>query len=417
MIIVKDISKFNHKKGQTSRIKYIVIHYTGSKADAKQQTDYFASGDRGASAHYFVGFKGDIRQSVEDSDIAWHVGSKMYKHPYCRNNNSIGIELCSKTNASVNVADANWYFEDPTIKMAVELTKSLMKKYKIPIENVLRHYDVTGKCCPAPFVFNTGKHTWDEFKKALMGEEVKVSKKESTDNAKKIWDYLKGKGFNEYAVAGIMGNLYAESGLNPINLQNSFEKKLGKTDEEYTKAVDSGLYTEESFIKDKAGYGLAQWTFWTRKKALIEYAKKHGKSIGDLDMQLEFFYKELYANPVLYRALKNSKSVKNASDAILHNYERPKDQSKAVEEKRASYGLKFYEQYADGSNGALNISEEFKVKVDIDYLNIRKGPGMNYDKTGAYTGRGVFTIVETSGNWGRLKSPVGWICLDYAEKL
>lgn len=415
MIINKNISKFNHKKGQTSRIKYIVIHYTGSKADAKQQTEYFAGGNRGASAHYFVGFNGDVWQSVEDANVAWHVGSKTYKHPYCRNDNSIGIELCSKTNASVNIADANWYFEDPTIKSAIELTKELMAKYKIPVENVIRHYDVTGKCCPAPFVYNNKKHTWDEFKRAISV--INTSNKNDMDNSKKIWDYLKSKGFNEFAVAGIMGNLYAESGLRSTNLQNDFEKKLGLSDEDYTKAVDSGLYTEESFIKDKAGYGLAQWTFWTRKKALLDYAKLHGKSIGDLDMQLEFFYKELYVNPILYRLLKNSKSIKEASDGILHKYERPADQSKKVEEKRASYGIKFYEQYADESNGALNTSETFKVRVDIDDLNIRKGPGMNYNKTGEFTGRGVFTIVETSGNWGRLKSPVGWICLDYAEKL
>lgn len=417
MKINKNISKFNHKKGQTSRIKYIVIHYTGSTADAKQQTEYFAGSNRGASAHYFVGFNGDIWQSVEDSDIAWHVGSKTYKHTYCRNDNSIGIELCSKTNSSVKVADANWYFEDPTIKSAIELTTSLMQKYGVPIENVLRHYDVTGKCCPAPFVFNKGKHTWDAFKKALQNGDAKVSKKTNTDDSKKIWDYFKSKRLNDFAVAGIMGNLYAESGLNPKNLQNSFEKKLKKTDEEYTKAVDIGLYTEDSFIKDKAGYGLAQWTFWSRKKALLEYAKKQMKSIGDLDMQLEFFYKELYANPVLYRLLKNSKSVKEASDAMLHEYERPKDQSKAVEEKRASYGMTFYELYSTELLNDVTTEESFKVRVDIDYLNIRKGPGMNYDKTGAFTGKGVFTIVETSGNWGRLKSPVGWICLDYAEKL
>lgn len=59
----------------------------------------------------------------------------------------------------------------------------------------------------------------------------------------------------------------------------------------------------------------------------------------------------------------------------------------------------------------------YKVRVSIDDLNIRKGPGTEYPKTGKYTGKGVFTIVETQGNWGKLKSGAGWICLDYAKKV
>ena len=84
----------------------------------------------------------------------------------------------------------------------------------------------------------------------------------------------------------MMGNLFAESALSPINLQNTYEKKLGYSDSAYTTAVDNGTYT--NFIKDSAGYGLAQWTFWSRKQNLLNYAKSKGVSIGDLNMQLEF---------------------------------------------------------------------------------------------------------------------------------
>ena len=84
----------------------------------------------------------------------------------------------------------------------------------------------------------------------------------------------------------MMGNLFAESALSPINLQNTYEKKLGYSDSTYTTAVDNGTYT--NFIKDSAGYGLAQWTFWSRKQNLLNYAKSKGVSIGDLNMQLEF---------------------------------------------------------------------------------------------------------------------------------
>ena len=100
-----------------------------------------------------------------------------------------------------------------------------------------------------------------------------------------IWDFLKKEGFNDYGVAGLMGNLYAESGLLPNNLQNTFNSKLGLSDEEYTKRVDNGTYT--NFVHDSAGYGLAQWTYYSRKQNLLNFAKSKRKSIGDLEIQLQ----------------------------------------------------------------------------------------------------------------------------------
>lgn len=105
-------------------------------------------------------------------------------------------------------------------------------------------------------------------------------------NEEKIWRFLKDCGLNDYGAAGLMGNLYAESGLNPKNLQNTYEKKLGYTDDSYTDAVDSGDYS--NFINDSAGYGLAQWTYWSRKQALLAFCKASGASIGDLDCSLPF---------------------------------------------------------------------------------------------------------------------------------
>ena len=105
-------------------------------------------------------------------------------------------------------------------------------------------------------------------------------------NEQIIWQFLKKQGFTAAGAADMMGNLFAESALSPINLQNTYEKKLGYSDSAYTIAVDNGTYT--NFIKDSAGYGLAQWTFWSRKQNLLNYAKSKGVSIGDLNMQLEF---------------------------------------------------------------------------------------------------------------------------------
>lgn len=159
-----------------------------------------------------------------------------------------------------------------------------------------------------------------------------------------IWNFLKGKGLNDFAVAGIMGNLYAESALNPKNLQNSYEKSLGFTDASYTEAVDNGSYT--NFVHDSAGYGLVQWTYYSRKRNLLDYAKSVAKSVGDLDMQLDFMWKELQDSTSVVKALVSAKGVREASNVILLKYERPADQSTSAQDKRAGYGQKFYDKFA-----------------------------------------------------------------------
>lgn len=168
-------------------------------------------------------------------------------------------------------------------------------------------------------------------------------------NAQIIWNYFKSKGFSDCGTAGLMGNLYAESGLIPTNLQNSYEKKLGMTDSQYTSAVDSGKY--KNFVKDSAGYGLAQWTFWSRKQNLLQFCQSQGKSIGDLNAQLDFLYQELTTSyPNLVQTLKTTTSVTTASTAVLLQFERPADQGAAVQQKRAKYGQEYYNQFANVSN-------------------------------------------------------------------
>ena len=507
------------------RIKYIVIHYVGALGGAKANCQYYAGQYIGASAHYFVGFEGEIWQSVADEDVAWHCGASSYKHKECRNTNSIGIELCvRKRNTSrLGAEDKDWYFEDETVAAAVELTKYLMKKYGVPASHVIRHYDVTGKICPNPYVYNTTAHTWDEFKKKISGgaalttgklyrvrkswedaasqlgafEELENAKKAckagytvydwngkavypkideskpdtGNEQEKEIWDFFTGKGLNAYAVAGLMGNLFAESGLNPCNLQNTYNDKLGMGDEEYTKAVDAGSYG--NYVNDSAGYGLAQWTFYTRKQALFDYAKAAGVSIGNLAMQLAFLWEELQGYKSVMDTLKSATSVRAASDVVLTGYEKPADQSENVKKQRAGYGDGYYKKYAEGAvtpdtkklyrvrkswkdaasqlgafeelENAKNACKEgytvydwdgkavyskqaakklpYKVQIDVDDLRIRTGAGTNYAATGEHTGSGVFTIVEekagkgSTAGWGKLKSGAGWVSLDYCTKL
>jgi len=173
---------------------------------------------------------------------------------------------------------------------------------------------------------------------------------------KQIWVYLKAQGMTDAGAAGLMGNLYAESRLLPNNLQNSYQGKLGMADAEYTEMVDHGTYS--NFANDRAGYGLCQWTYWSRKQALLDYARATGRSIGDLEMQLSFLMQELSTSyKAVLNILKTAVSVRSASDAVLLQFERPADQSEATKARRAGFGQKYFDKYAKkGGNGSMGFS-------------------------------------------------------------
>lgn len=131
---------------RTQKVEYIVIHYTANDGDLDSNNGlYFKNNVVGASAHWFVDSE-SATLSVPENRIAWHCGANSYKHPRCRNGNSIGIEICDDLRNGVIYPSAK------TIANAIELTKQKMKEYNVPAENVIRHYDVTGKKCPAYWV-------------------------------------------------------------------------------------------------------------------------------------------------------------------------------------------------------------------------------------------------------------------------
>lgn len=212
-----------------------------------------------------------------------------------------------------------------------------------------------------------------------------------SNNEQKIWNYLIDKIKNPYGVAGLMGNMNAESGLKPNNLQNSYESKLGYTDDTYTNAVDNGTYT--NFVHDSAGYGLVQWTYWSLKEYLLNFAKKKGKSIGDLEMQLECVctqFKEQYST--VWNALVNATSVLEASNVVLLKFERPADQSETVQKKRAAYGQTYYDKYASTQNAGIGSSnfvmrttkpekgnKYYNTKANGGYSNAIKGSPTDKD--------------------------------------
>lgn len=148
-------------KRPTSNIDYIVVHYTAGLNDTAEDNGIcFSRMDAQASAHYFVD-ENEIVRSVPDDVVAWHCGASHYYHPACRNSNSIGVEICSK------YKDGEYYFDTVAVDNAAVLVYELMEKYQVPLQNVLRHYDVTRKMCPAPFV-GEGSGLWTMFKERVM---------------------------------------------------------------------------------------------------------------------------------------------------------------------------------------------------------------------------------------------------------
>lgn len=169
-----------------------------------------------------------------------------------------------------------------------------------------------------------------------------------------IWNYLKNKIGNEYGVAGLMGNLQAESGLHPDRVQGDIP--YSNYSKNYTSQVDSGAISENDFVHNGpngGGYGLAQWTFYTRKQALYDKWKSGGySSIGSIDLALDYLWIELTTSySGVFSVLKTASSVREASDKVLHDFENPADQSESVEETRSAMGQAYYNQFTGTGGG------------------------------------------------------------------
>ena len=156
--LLADESNYGGKRGAA---KYLVYHYDGNKAaTAKNNVAYFNRDKIGVSAHLFVD-ENETWLSVPLDRIAWSVGTTTgYFHTEARNTNSISIEMCSRMNAQ-----GQYYIPEATQRRAAQFGRALMADYSIPIGRVLRHYDITHKTCPEPFVRDAAQ--WRAFKKRL----------------------------------------------------------------------------------------------------------------------------------------------------------------------------------------------------------------------------------------------------------
>lgn len=183
-------------KSANRKPQYLAIHYTAgaSSSPGKAEKLYNTFMSRKASADFAIDDR-DIVQFNPDIDnyYCWAVGDS--KNPYssggslngkATNKNTISIEICSTLRPGTSSSAANhegWSFTEQVLQNAAKLAKIIMKKYNIPIERVVRHYDITGKMCPGVIgwnnetIYNTdgtktreksNSDNWLEFKKRLI---------------------------------------------------------------------------------------------------------------------------------------------------------------------------------------------------------------------------------------------------------
>jgi N-acetyl-anhydromuramyl-L-alanine amidase AmpD len=170
-------------------IMYIVIHYTGAEGTAKNNVDYFNGGNRNASADFFVGQNGEIWQYNPDLKryYSWHCGGGRQSskggtfYGKCKNGNSVGIELCTHKHGD------EWIFYDATIEAARILVKYLMEEYGVKQANIIRHWDVNGKNCPAVYGYaGDNAPKWDKFK-ASLSESTTYDDRPQMYRVRKSW--------------------------------------------------------------------------------------------------------------------------------------------------------------------------------------------------------------------------------------
>ncbi len=434
--IEKLLTPYNFtNKDNVGRIKYIVIHYVGALGGAKANCQYYASKYIGASAHYFVGFDGEIWQSVGDEDIAWHCGANSYRHAECRNSNSIGIELCVRNRGNQAADSKDWYFEDATVKAAIELTEYLMKKYGVDVANVIRHYDVTGKICPNPYVYNTTKHIWDAFKKAIAGggaaqkdTMTKITgKAEAT--AEQMAAYIKAKNgsvtqsvldmiplyLSEGEAENIRGDIaFAQSCLETGNFTFSGSAVKLSQNNFCGMGVTKNGETGNSFNTPQLGI-----------RAQIQHLKAYANTTklkqDCIDPRFDLVSRGC-APYVEYLGIQENPKGKGWAAGAGYGEKILKilDAIKGAGSGQASGGGQGSDKKPDDGGKQQSVFTPYLITTTCDVLNIRSGAGTGHSVVGAIREKAgkknKYTIVEEKDGWGRLKSGAGWISLSYTKK-
>lgn len=332
----------NRTSPREAKIDTITIHCFVGQVTAKEGCDYFASTERKASANYVVGYDGSIGLSVPEGDRSWCSSN------WENDSRAVTIETACEPEHPYEVTDkafealvklvADICLRNGIPKLLWRADPSLVGQVGLQNMTVHRWFDNTE--CPGEHLYNRHYEIVYRVNQILLGAD--------TSNPAQIWNYFMSKIGNEYGVAGLMGNLEAESGLHPDIVQGDIP--YSDYSKNYTSQVDQGFISEYDFVHNGpggGGYGLAQWTYYSRKQALYDRWKSGNyTSIGSMALACDHLWDELVTLfPGVLSVLKSATSVRVASDAVLHDFENPADQSESVEEAREALGVAWYNKF------------------------------------------------------------------------
>lgn len=334
-LVDKVIKSPNFSKGRVN-ISKITVHHMAGDLSIETCGNMFSNTSRAASANYLIGSDGRIALCVDEENRAWTSSSKW------NDERAVTIEV-----ANDGKEDTGWHVSDKAFNSLVNLCKDICKRNNITkLEytgnkegSLTIHSMFAATTCPGPYL----KSRLNDLC-YLVNEREEINMEEKS-NEIKVKEYLEKQGLTKAAIAGVMANIMHESNYKPNNLQNSGNKKLNLTDEEYTQKIDNDEISEEDWEHDGFGYGLCQWTFYTRKFALRTYAKAKEKSIGDLITQLDFMMKEMSSYKALYTQLFDERyDCETVAMTMCETYEKPANIEERSRE-RAEEAREIYNKY------------------------------------------------------------------------
>lgn len=477
LVSYKKISP-NKNSPRNHSIDTITIHCYVGQASVESAAGWFSRSDAECSCNYMIGTDGRIALIVDEKDRSWCSSSPSNDnraitiecasdstHPYAINDKvySSLIKLCADICRRNNIKELKWRGD-----------KSLIGQ--VDKQNMTVHRWFANKACPGDYIYNRLGKIAEEVNEMLGVEKTNgtqatafknLSEQDAVD---KIMPLCVADMKRTGILASVTGAQFIlESGYGKTvlaqNTNNCFGMKAylsgntwagstwdgtsiftKPTQEQDTHGVSSTVVAAfrkyacvEDSIADHSAYllgamngfkkryaGLAECTDWEEAARIIknggyatdvEYVEKLRSIIDRFNLTEYDAGKETVAEKKWYRVRKTWVNVASQLGA----FEKVDNAKKCADEHP---GYTVYDDDGKIVYTSKNPDKKFpyEVKIDIDNLNIRTGPGTNYAKTGSMTGRGIFTIVEeasgegsTSG-WGRLLSGAGWISLDYAEK-
>lgn len=406
--IIKNINftAYRNCRERAEKIRYIVIHYTGSEGTAADNVTYFNTGNRSASAHYFVDRSGEIREYCDPAKwYAWHCGGPLESdhHPYygqCTNANSIGVEICTHNNGR------NWEFTKEAVAAAEELVSYLMKEFDVPAANVIRHWDVTGKSCPRVSGWGAvgGNAEFEKFAKEVGAGKVELPKTEEKKwyRVRKAWD----DAASQIGAFLIVDNAVAEA--NNAGPKYAVYDWTGKEIYRYVEASGTKVkeirffypgYTRKESPDDRQGAGCV-WHDQNRNCFVFDSYFKNTEACGNLISYL----------------LKNDLRRIDACGSHAHSdhlggFFRMVESGKIKIENFYCYDPASLKLAGTGSANARSAKEDKEYLQTLIGRLRAKGTKIHYVKTGdtITCGEMVFEVFrDQPSSWGRYDTGEAW---------